>query len=63
MSTNRPYRISIRLSDTEMDKITELKEELGYRQHTALFLVSLAIDMYEAKVEDHAAKKPATDQH
>jgi predicted DNA-binding protein len=52
MKEDRPYRLSIRVSDEEMDKLSKLKEELGYIEHTALFLVKLALDMYDVEVED-----------
>ena len=52
MKEDRPYRLSIRVSDEEMDKLSKLKEELGYIEHTALFLVKLALDMYDIEVED-----------
>jgi len=49
---NRPYRLSIRVSDSEMDRLTKIKKELGYEEHTALFLVKLALGMYENGVDD-----------
>jgi len=52
MKEDRPYRLSIRVSDAEMDKLTGLKEELGYEEHTALFLVRLALELHECGVED-----------
>jgi len=52
MKEDRPYRLSIRVSDAEMDKLSKLKEELGYIEHTALFLVKLALDLYDVEVED-----------
>ena len=52
MKEDRPYRLSIRVSDEEMDKLSKLKEEQGYIEHTALFLVKLALDMYDVEVED-----------
>lgn len=52
MKDDRPYRLSIRVSDDEMDKLSKLKHELGYYENTALFLVKLALDMYDIEVED-----------
>ena len=49
---NRPYRLSIRVSDNEMNRLTQIKRELGYEEHTALFLVKLALDIYDDEVED-----------
>jgi len=49
---NRPYRLSIRVSDGEMDALTKIKKELGYEEHTALFLVKLALDIYKDGVDD-----------
>ena len=35
-----------------MDRLTKIKKELGYEEHTALFLVKLALGMYENGVDD-----------
>jgi predicted DNA-binding protein len=49
---SRPYRLSIRVSNNEMDRLTQIKKELGYKEHTALFLVRLALDIYDNEVDD-----------
>lgn len=51
MKEDRPYRLSIRVSNDEMDKLSKLKEELDYPEHTALFLVKLALDIHDTEVE------------
>lgn len=56
MKEDRPYRLSIRVSENEMDKLTNLKKELGYEEHTALFLVKLALDLNNYEVEDQCQK-------
>jgi hypothetical protein len=56
MTEDRPYRLSIRVSENEMDKLTNLKKELGYEEHTALFLVKLALDLNNYEVEDQCQK-------
>lgn len=62
MKEDRPYRLSIRVSDNEMNQLTRLKSELGYEEHTALFLVKLALDMCLCEVDDQWNKNQNTEQ-
>ncbi len=50
---DRPYRLSVRVSEDEIAKISKIREQLGYTEHNALFLVKLALDLYDNEVADH----------
>lgn len=54
---SRPHRISIRLSDEELDELVALKKKHGSNDTVALFLVKQTLAQSQAGVANHAERE------